>query len=147
MAERYARARRERVFNSVITPLLRVGLGPPGMVLLTVRGRKTGRRLTLPVAPLEYDGRRYLVSPYGERAWTKNARAAGKVVLSRGRRHEAVGVAEVGASEAAPVLRQYIQQNRIVRPYFDATPGSTTEEFVAEAPRHPVFRIEAAPSI
>jgi hypothetical protein len=29
----------------------------------------------------------------------------------------------------------------VVRPFFDVTPGSPLDEFVAEAPRHPVFRL------
>jgi hypothetical protein len=32
----------------------------------------------------------------------------------------------------------------VVRPFFDVSPDSPLEAFGAEAPRHPVFRIEPA---
>ena len=63
------------------------------------------------------------------------------VTLTRGRRSETVRVVEVDPEEGAPVLKQYLTQNAITRPYFDATPESPVEAFRAEAARHPVFRI------
>jgi hypothetical protein len=39
------------------------------------------------------------------------------------------------------VLRRYIMKQPITRKFFQVTPASPIEEFVAEAPRHPVFRI------
>jgi hypothetical protein len=63
-------------------------------------------------------------------------------MLSRGRRSETVTVVELEPAEAAPVLKQYITDVPITRPFFDATPDSPLEAFVAEAPRHPVFRIQ-----
>lgn len=140
MAEQYNPGRRRQVGNAVIGRLLRLGIGPRGLVIITVKGRKSGRLYSTPITPLEYDGKRYLVSPYGERPWLKNAVAAGRVVLSRGRRHESVAVERASAAEAAPVLRQYIEA-KIVRPYFDVTAASSTDEFEAEAPRHPVLRV------
>jgi hypothetical protein len=38
------------------------------------------------------------------------------------------------------VLKEYLKQVPIVQPYFDATPDSPLEAYVAEAARHPVFR-------
>jgi deazaflavin-dependent oxidoreductase (nitroreductase family) len=140
MAEEYNPGRGRRFGNAVLGRLLRLGLGPKGFVIVTVKGRKSGRLYSTPVAPLEYDGKRYLVSPYGERPWLKNAVAAGRVVLSRGRRHETVAVDRVVPGEAAPVLREYLN-NKIVQPYFDVTTASSTDEFEAEAPRHPVLRV------
>jgi hypothetical protein len=44
---------------------------------LLVRGRKSGRLLTVPMGePLEFEGRRYLVSGRGETHWVRNLRAA-----------------------------------------------------------------------
>jgi hypothetical protein len=37
------------------------------------------------------------------------------------------------------VLRAYMTKAPIVWPYFDVTPESPIEDFIAEAPRHPVF--------
>jgi hypothetical protein len=84
---------------------------------------------------------RCLVAPYGELAWIRNASAASQVTLSRGRRSETVAMVELGPAEAAPVLKQYVTEVPITRPFFDAIPDALLEAFVAEAHRHPVFRI------
>ena len=84
---------------------------------------------------------RWLVAPYGAVSWVRNARAAGRVTLRRGNRTEEAAVTEVDARAAAPVLQRYLAAIRIVRPYFDVTPDSPVEDFVAEAPRHPVFSL------
>ena len=75
-----------------------------------------------------------------------NVRAAGEVEISRARRSERLHIEEVASQEAAPVLRQYLKRVPVVRPFFDVTPDSPIEEFVTEAPRHPVFRLIAEPS-
>ncbi len=54
------------------------------MRLLRVRGRKTGLPRTTPVSLIEHEGRRWLVAPYGEVGWVRNARAAGEAELLRG---------------------------------------------------------------
>jgi hypothetical protein len=74
----------------------------------------------------------------------RNARAAGQVTLSRGRHTETVAIAELGPEEAAPVLKQYVTELPITRPFFDAKLDASLEAFVAEAHRHPVFRIRGA---
>jgi hypothetical protein len=71
----------------------------------------------------------------------RNARAAGQVTLSRGRRSETVAMVELEPAEAAPVLKQYVTEVPITRPFFEARPDSPLEAFASEAPRHPVFRI------
>jgi hypothetical protein len=55
-------------------------------------------------------------------------------------------VEEVAAEQAAPVLRAYLKKVPVVRPFFDVKPGSPIEAFVAEAPRHPVFRLTSVPA-
>ena len=130
-----------RVANLLVRALLRVGLGPPHIYLVTVRGRKSGRVSSTPITLVEERGLRWLVAPYGEVAWVRNARAAGEIILSRGRRAETVTVFELPPEEAAPVLKSYISRVPITRPYFDVTPASDLAAFAAEAPRHPVFRI------
>lgn len=111
------------------------------MHILTVPGRKTGRRHSTPVQ-LVIDGeRRWLVAPYGERDWVKNARAAGEVELTRALRTTRHRVEEVGPEAAAPVLREYLRTTPIVKRFFAVTRDSPLEAFAAEAPRHPVFRV------
>lgn len=141
MARTYKLGLTRKLANWIIRTLLRLGLGPARTYLLVVRGRKTGRLYETPVTLVEEPGDRWLVAPYGEVGWVRNVRAAKRVTLRRGARSESLGVTELDPREAAPVLRRYIREVAITRPFFDAKPDSPLEEFVAEAPRHPVFRL------
>ena len=141
MARPYRLGFWRRLVNLIIRALLRLGMSPPHTYLLTVRGRRSGKPHLTPVTLVEEKGDRWLVSPYGEVGWVRNARAAGRIMLSRGRQSEIVIITELRPEEAAPVLKKYISQYPITRPFFDVTPQSSIEDFVAEAPRHPVFRI------
>jgi deazaflavin-dependent oxidoreductase (nitroreductase family) len=132
-----------RVVNRIIRALLWFGVGPSHTYLLTVRGRKSGKPYSTPVTLVEENGQRWLVSPYGEVGWVRNARATREVTLSRGRRSESVNIVELPPPEAAPVLKKYLAQLPVVRPFFDVTPRSDLADFVGEAPRHPVFRVIA----
>jgi deazaflavin-dependent oxidoreductase (nitroreductase family) len=130
-----------RAANALLGVLLRVGIGPARTYLLTVAGRRTGVARTTPVTLVEEGGKRWLVAPYGEVAWVRNLRAAGKAILTRGGRVETIVIREVNADDAAPVLKLYVTRVPITRPYFDARPESDLAAFRAEAPRHPVFAI------
>ena len=129
-----------RALNWAIRPLAKRGLAGRHVYVLAVRGRKTGRRYETPVTLIE-DGDRWLVAPYGEVNWVRNARAAGEVELTRARRTQTFRIAEALAEQAAPVLKRYLKAVAVVRPFFDVTPDSSIEEFTREAPRHPVFRL------
>ena len=141
MAKTYRKTHATRLINSLFRILPRLGLGPSYLHTLTVKGRKTGRLYSTPVDALEVDGQRWLVAPYGPTSWVANARAAGEITLSRGGHSEQFEVEEAALSAAVPVLRNYITEIRVTRPYFDAGPSSTDEELAAELPRHPVFRL------
>jgi deazaflavin-dependent oxidoreductase (nitroreductase family) len=120
--------------------LVRAGLIPRSYVL-TTRGRKTGRRRTNPVVPVEHDGRRWLVAPYGPVSWVHNARAARQVSLTRRREIREYAVREVPPAEAGPILQRYVRIAPATRRYFQATTDSALEDFAAEAARHPVFEL------
>ena len=137
----------DRMGNALITTLLRAGVKIGTTSLLTVRGRKSGQPHTVPVTLIEQDGQRWLVAPYGVVQWVRNIRAAGTATLTRGRRSEAISVTELPAQQAAPVLKQYLSQVAVVRPYFDVTKDSPLETFEREAPRHPVFQIMTMESL
>ena len=130
-----------RLINIAVRAALIMGLTPRNYHLLTVHGRKSGRVYSTPIYLIQEEGKRWLVAPYGERAWVKNARAAGRVTLSRRGRSEEVAVVELGPPQSAPVLQRYIVEQPITRRFFQVTPESPIEEFIAEAPRHPVFQL------
>ena len=141
MAATYRLTPGRRAANRVVRLLLKLGLMPGPTYLLTVIGRRTGRPLSTPVTLVEEGGTRWLVAPYGDVAWVRNARAAGQVTLSRGRHSESLPIRELGPAEAAPVLQRYVTRVPITRPYFDAKPDSPLAAFIAESPRHPVFQL------
>ena len=141
MASTYRLTPSRRAANRLVRLLLKLGLMPGPTYLLTVPGHRTGRPLSTPVTLVEDGNTRWLVAPYGDVAWVRNARAAGQITLSRGKRSETVPIRELSPAEAAPVLQRYITRVPITRPYFDAKPDSPLAAFIAEAPRHPVFAL------
>jgi len=133
-----------RVVSTILTTLLRLGLPVGPSVLLSVRGRTSGKIYTIPVALVETSGTSFLVAAFGEVNWVRNLRAAGQAHLTRRRRTEAIGVVELGAREAAPMLKQFLRESQrvsFIKPYFRVTPHSSLADFEQEALYHPVFRI------
>ena len=141
MPKPYRLSHGRRLINLVVRPLARLGLTGPRTHLLTVPGRRTGKLWSTPVSLIEWDGERYAVAPYGERNWVKNARAAGRVELRRGRRRERVSARELPPEQAVPILREYYRRSTVTHSFFDVGLGSPDSAWVAEAPRHPVFRL------
>jgi deazaflavin-dependent oxidoreductase (nitroreductase family) len=137
----YRKSYWRRALNALVRPLARLGLTGPRTHLLTVRGRETGRPWSTPVSIVREGEERWLVAPYGDRNWVKNARAAGEVELRRGRRSERLAVEELPPEQAVPVLRRYYELGRVTRPFFEVDLDSSDEAWLAEAPSHPVFRL------
>jgi deazaflavin-dependent oxidoreductase (nitroreductase family) len=135
----YRKSLWRRGLNAVVRPLARLGLAGPHTHVLTVRGRVSGKPWSTPVSIVRDGDERWLVAPYGERNWVRNARAAGWVELRRGRSRERLRVEELGPEDAVPVLREYYREFRVTRPFFSVSLDSPQEAWLAEAPRHPVF--------
>jgi deazaflavin-dependent oxidoreductase (nitroreductase family) len=129
--------------NRILKLVLRTGLKLGTTYILRVTGRKTGEIYSTPVVIVETDGERYLVAPYGPVNWVRNARAAGIVTLTRGGHSEAFHIVEVGPEESAPTLKKYVAIAPATRSCFHVKPDSPIEEYIAEAPGHPVFRLVA----
>lgn len=85
MARVYKPTRVIRAFNAFTLWLARRGWAT--QVALTTTGRTSGLPRTVPVTPLDIEGTGYLVSPYGQVAWVKNARENPRVKLRHGRQH------------------------------------------------------------
>jgi deazaflavin-dependent oxidoreductase (nitroreductase family) len=137
----YKRNLATRLINWWFRTLTKLGLGASYRQILTVPGRKTGRPHSTPVDVIDAGGDRWLVAGYGPASWVLNTRARGEVMLSRGSHSETYKVEEVRGEEAIPVLRKYIAEIRVTRPYFDATANSSDEAVAAEVSRHAVFRL------
>lgn len=113
---------------------------------LEVRGRTSGRTVTLPVAIADHDGGRYLVSMLGDRAgWVLNVRAAGgaAVLVERGTRTP-VRLVEVPVGGRAEILRRYLAIAPGARPHIPVARTAPPAELERVAADFPAFRIEAA---
>jgi len=137
----YRKSLWRRALNAVVRPLARLGLTGPRTHLLTVPGRVSGKLWSTPVSIVMIGDARWLVAPYGDRSWVKNARAAGWVELRRGRHRERLAVEELTPDEAVPVLQEYYRRGRVTHPFFAVSLGSSREEWLADAALHPVFRL------
>ena len=130
--------------NRMLTRMLRRGRGPTFLRLLTVPGRRTGLDRTTPIVPLVTAQGRWLVAPYGEVGWVRNARAAGRVTLSRGETVEVLTATELDPADAVPVLRAYRAMKPagwIVRSHLAFGPRSSDAQIAAVASRYPVFEL------
>lgn len=125
MAEVYRLGFVRRLGNLAMRVGVWTGLAPKRFYLLTVRGRTSGRLHSTPLIVLTRGAGRWLVAPYGERAWVKNARVAGEVTRRRGRHRETVMVDEVAPITAAPILKQYLRETPITRRFFAVTPDAS----------------------
>ena len=140
------------VIHWTIQMLLRIGipltiLGP--MMLLTVRGRKTGLPRTIAVDLHEQDGRRFLIATHGEGNWVHNLRAAGDGILSLGRSRQAFTARELTPEVAGPVIKDVLEpllvsqgvRGSVLRQHLGVTANSSANEFVDVARSHPVFEV------
>ena len=134
------------VFNRTVAWLTRMGVSVWGSRELRVRGRKSGEWRTTPVNLLTYEDTRYLVAPRGETQWVRNLRAAGAGELRVGRRIETFRATELADPDKPEILRSYLRRWKMeVGVFFDGVgPDASDGELEAIAPRHPVFRIDAA---
>jgi hypothetical protein len=131
-----------RGLNRLWARLGAAGIAPRRLSTLEVRGRKSGRTVSLPVVVADLDGARYLVAMLGDDCnWVKNVRAAhGDAVLVH-RRREPVVLDEVATKDRAPILRRYLGLAPGARAHVPLAPDAAPAEFERIAPRYPVFRI------
>jgi deazaflavin-dependent oxidoreductase (nitroreductase family) len=136
----------KHVFNNVVAGLTRLGISVLGSRILRVRGRTSGEWRTTPVNLLTFEGERYLVAPRGETQWVKNIRKAGGGELRLGRKTEPIQVVELPDEEKPDLLRAYLERWKAeVGVFFDGVSATSSDEEVRRiAPKHPVFRIQAA---
>ena len=146
MAKQYRLGVARRFVNAIISRRIRAGKSVgAGIRLITTIGRKSGLKRTNPVTIVEVDGAEWLVAPYGAVSWVRNLRVTGTATLRRGTETLGITAIEVGPSEAAPVLKHYITEVEVVRPFFDVRHDDSVEAFVGFAQDKPVFRIEPRP--
>ena len=141
------RAGRPNVFarmqNRASAAAFAMGIWPRRAAALEVRGRVSGRVISLPVVIVDYEGERYLVSMLGENVdWVRNAKSAGgEAVLIHGIT-ERVELQELAIAERAPILKAYLRRAPGARPHFDISVDAPLEDFERIAAGYPVFRVK-----
>jgi deazaflavin-dependent oxidoreductase (nitroreductase family) len=138
-----------KLMNPFVVIMMRAGVSVWGSRILEVPGRTSGIPRRTPVNLLEFEGRRYLVSPRGQGQWVKNVRAnAGRLALLLGRRREELYADELPDSEKSPVLRAYLRRWKMeVGVFFDGVTADSEEADLRRiASDHPVFVLSEARS-
>lgn len=138
-----------RVWNRVDTALYRLPLlRRSAAAVLTVRGRRSGRLVQVPVAVAEVDGVAHLVSMLGPGAgWVRNVEAAGgRARLHWRGRERDVLLAPVPVEDRPPVLRRYLAVAPGARPHVGLGPDASLARLREVADRLPVYRVLDAAS-
>jgi hypothetical protein len=133
----------DRIFGRALVFLVRIGVVRGHFYVLEVRGRKSGKTISLPVDPLDLDGQRYLVCARGNSNWVRNTRTAGEVELVRAMRRRRYAAHELPSELRPPVLKAYLDRFAgEVQRFFPVPKGSAVEAFNDLAPRYPVFALQ-----
>jgi deazaflavin-dependent oxidoreductase (nitroreductase family) len=150
-----------RLFNPLAGWMISAGIptGAPN-VLLTVRGRRSAKLRTIPVAMLEVDGGWFVQACYGETGWVANLRVAGEATVTRpGGRRVPVKAIELPPEEAGAVQQGALAsfpRSRVFRALFGPRArgpvgvmwalgirvDDTLDEYAAAARRHPLFMLQ-----
>jgi F420H(2)-dependent quinone reductase len=119
-----------------------LGIALNYLVALEVRGRRSGRTVSLPLVMAVVDGERYLVSMLGaDASWARNAKAAGGQVTLRHGRREQARLEEVPAERRAPILKAYLKRAPGARPHIAVDKDAPLSEFERVAAQYPAFRV------
>ncbi len=131
-----------RVMNRGWAIIHSSGIAPNYLVTLELKGYRSGRSISFPLAMTVLDGERYLVSMLGtEAAWVRNLRAAdGDAILHHGRT-ERVHLETVAVERRAPILKAYLQRAPGARPHIPVDKDAPLETFESVAADFPVFRV------
>jgi deazaflavin-dependent oxidoreductase (nitroreductase family) len=149
-----------RPFDPLARWMISAGIptGAPN-VLLTVRGRRSGKLRTVPVAMLDLEGAWFVQACFGETGWVANLRAAGEAIVTRsGGRRVPVRAVELSPEEGGAVLERALSQFRRSRVFralygphargpvgvmwaFRIRMDDTLEEHTAAARRYPLFEL------
>jgi len=108
--------------------------------LLEVTGARTGKLRQVPVTLVE-NGDRWLIAPYGVRAWVRNVRANPHGRLRRGRHSTEVPARGSRSRRCGADLAALQAEVARTRPYFDVGDNPDVNDFRRIASLHPVFHI------
>src|SRR5215475_10690785 len=127
-----------RLQNRASAMVFAAGMAPRRAAELQIRGRRSGRVISFPVAIADVEKDRYLVSMLGANVnWVRNLKAAGVHAVLRHGRRESVRLEEVEPSARAPILRRYLEVAPGARPHIPVDRKAPLEEFARIAADYP----------
>jgi hypothetical protein len=132
-----------KILNRIWAIIHSSGIFPNWLVTLEVIGRKSGKMTSFPLALTVINGERYLVSMLGKDTnWVKNIKAAnGKARLLHGISEQVI-LEEVNGSQAAPILKAYLQLAPGARPHLPVDKDAPISEFEKITAEYPVFKLK-----
>jgi deazaflavin-dependent oxidoreductase (nitroreductase family) len=142
-----------RLSNPLANALLRVGMPMGPNSLVTIRGRTSGRPISMPIAVMEMDDRRWVIGAYGDVQWTRNLRAAGEADVEVHGRTVHVAATELQGDEAeqffGETLPTYVRRfppagRLFARVFFRIIDREITTDPRRAAAKHPVFELREA---
>ncbi|MGH3725706.1 MAG: nitroreductase/quinone reductase family protein [Mycobacterium sp.] len=102
---------------------------------LTITKRVSGEPQQIPVATVDVDGIKYLVSTRGESQWVKNIRANPQVTLTVKGASTAYTATEIPIADRAPVIAAYKPKaGKVVDGYFAQLPDDADHPTFALTP-------------
>ena len=152
-----------RLMNPLVRGMVSAGAPTGPNVLLTVRGRRSGKPRTVPLCLLEFDATWFVQATYGETGWVANLRAGGKATVTHpGGRRVPVQAIELAPEDGGPVLQRALagfRRSRVFRALygprargpvgvmwaFRIRMDDTLEEYTAAARRYPLFELRPIP--
>src|SRR5262245_46564486 len=133
-----------RLQNRASAMVFAAGIAPRRVAELQIRGRRSGRVISFPVAIADVQKDRAAVSRAGATVnWGRNLKAAGGHAVLRHGRRERVRLEEVDPGARAPILRRYLEVAPGARPHIPVDRTAPLKEFARIAADYPVFRIRA----
>ncbi|MFL5771116.1 MAG: nitroreductase family deazaflavin-dependent oxidoreductase [Chloroflexota bacterium] len=137
-----------KIFSPLAKVALRAGVPLGFNGLITIRGRKTGLQRTIPVAIIQFEGRRWIWSPWGEVQWVRNLRAAGRATITvRGSEAE-VTARELDRTERERFFRDVLGAVAPAIPggkwFIKTVDGVDLDDPVEASEGRPVFELNAA---
>ncbi len=134
-----------RIVNLIMNLLAgQLGRDVDGIWVLEVQGRVTGTWVSVPVKPVQVEGRWHLVSLLGDSDWARNLRHTPRARLRLGRQTRLVETEELPPAERVPALREYLLRasRQTTRDLLGHGQDPTSDDHLRGiAADHPVFRL------
>ena len=122
-----------------------LGILPDILTTLLVKERGSGRLVGHVLAPVVYEGQRYLVSMLGAGSnWVLDQRETGGAAFLKRGRTEPVKLVEVPPEQRAPILKAWCQIATSGRKHLPVAHDAPIADFEAIAADYPVFRVDRA---